>query len=226
MLGSVLYRNVLVAVLLLGLASGIWLIFFRNISFKNYLLNGKINQYIQYCDRQIAPLRKSRNNPTYLMWLINVSVGLLYKGDFDEALRILRDMDIRNLPREAIGVYYNNFILCLLYSSNVTEAKFVYDMNVKGSSSKNKSTVYFIARLQAIIECMIGNYAKSAETFDSIPDKGCPKLFYCEKYFHLGKCHLGLGENEKARECFQKALPFAGETIFKASLEKELEGMR
>ncbi len=163
-------------------------------------------KYIEEVDkllRRIQPERERNIN------LIQKTTGLLYDGQFDEAIRILTD-EIKKIPPNWQHLYYHNLILCLFLNGETERANNVLEdakdvLELYAKRENNKSAIEFI---YAVSDFYSGKGSTRKEFFHDLSQNGRNDYRVALGFYFLGKIYEQENNEEESEEKSEKAKIF------------------
>ncbi len=155
--------------------------------------------------------------------LIQKTTGLLYAGEFEESITILKD-SVSKIPSNWQVIYYHNLLLCMYLSGDtkganelLSEVKDTINMYYK--KDYNKVTIELI---YAVSDFYNGNIAGCREFFSNLPYISKNDYRIAFGYYFTGKIQEIENKAEDAEESLKKSMTF-GRGSF---IEKLQEGQR
>lgn len=154
-------------------------------------------------------INKQKNLKYKKMLLVNKTSGLICKGQWDEAIRILKETgdDIKNKHFKVL--YYNNLVVSLFNIGRTDEAirllqdkSDILDMNAQ---YKNKEFQSSIKKLYALKEYCTGNYEESKKMFEELQEIQHYNIHRAVNYYYLGQISSIENNINTATEFFQKS---------------------
>jgi len=138
--------------------------------------------------------------------LIQKTTGLFYLGEFDEAVKILKE-DITKIPPNWQVVYYHNLLLSMYFNGNkekvnemLTEVRSILDLYYK--RDYNKVTIELI---YAVSDFFSGNINNCKEFFNNFIDVAKNDYRIALGYYFIGKINELEGNIEDAEDKLEKA---------------------
>ncbi len=190
------------------------------------------DKYI-YCLKYISANssgKKAKKLNRYYLKLGEAEV-LFYKGDFEEALKKLKEINIEDFNTGYQLPYYNLCFYIHLFLKNIEEAKTSTDlfkrMNQTNTSKERKKLVTTLSNNHnATYEIYIENKPNSYSSFHS-GNVNSLKLAYLyhNLYFNALNQKL-LGNNEGAKNLFEELSKENEELFFVQEAKKELENLK
>lgn len=149
----------------------------RRVLFKQVELFNKLlyiekspEKYIEEIDRLLLKFQseKERN-----INLIQKTTGLFYAGNFEEAIKILKN-DVNKIPPNWQVIYYHNLILSLFFMGEIEEGKALFaqakeTIDVYYDKNYNKMTIELI---YAVADFYNGNVINTKEFFSNLTKTG------------------------------------------------------
>lgn len=160
-------------------------------------------KYIDEVDKLLLKIQseKERN-----INLIQKTTGLLYAGEFDEAIKILTEY-VNKIPPNWQVIYYHNLLLSLYFNGDMEranemleEVKDTIDMYYK--KDYNKVTIELI---YAVSDFYNGNISNCKEFFINLIDAARNDYRIAFGYYFTGKIQESEGKIEDAEDSFEKA---------------------
>ncbi len=160
-------------------------------------------KYIAEVDKLLLKIQseKERN-----INLIQKTTGLLYAGEFDEAIKTLTE-DVTKIPPNWQVVYYHNLLLGMYLNGDterangiLKEVKDIIDMYYK--KDYNKVTIELI---YAVSDFYNGNISNCKEFFINLIDVGRNDFRIAFGHYFTGKIQESEGKIDDAEDSFEEA---------------------
>lgn len=160
-------------------------------------------RYIDEIDKLLLKIQseKERN-----INLIQKTTGLLYAGEFDEAIKILIE-DVNKIPPNWQVIYYHNLLLSLYFNNDteraneiLKEVKSTIDMYYK--KDYNKVTIELI---YAVSDFYNGNISNCKEFFSNLTDVARNDYRIALGYYFTGKIQESEGKIEDSEDSLEEA---------------------
>lgn len=170
------------------------------------LLNKKGNPdlFLKEVERDIrfAFTRRYRN-----MLLVNKSAGLIYKGDFEDAVNLLKSIKPERFPRKIKLLYYNNLLSGLFLLERLDEAKELFNKHQKMFYEKSGSKLLDMAvkSTLAVYEMYFGSLNTSRRMLEELLNEKLSDLHRATMLYYIGLIELKEGKLDEAKKRFEEA---------------------
>lgn len=195
---------------------GLYFIKDRHFSKTDSLLMDMVDpeQYIIKLEKEI----KINTNEKFIKMLnVNISTGLFLRGKFDEAINLLKTIDIGYLNKDFKRVYYNNYILCLLQLERLDEAKEFKEtkMEILQEKSRNDRVNISVQRVLAIYDFYFNeNTTQCKKTFEYLIEINKINLYTVTLSYYLGLILIKEGKVREARPYFEMVQRIGSKTFY------------
>lgn len=182
----------------------------RRVLFKQVELFNKLlyiekspEKYIEEIDRLLLKFQseKERN-----INLIQKATGLFYAGNFEEAIKILKN-DVNKIPPNWQVIYYHNLILSLFFKGEIEEGKALFaqakeTIDVYYDKNYNKMTIELI---YAVADFYNGNMINTKEFFSNLTKTGKNDYRIAIGYYFLSKIFDAENKIDESEDSLDKA---------------------
>ena len=160
-------------------------------------------KYIEEIDRLLLKFQseKERN-----INLIQKTTGLFYAGNFEEAIKILKN-EINKIPPNWQVIYYHNLILSLFFKGEIEEGKALFTqvkeiIDVYYDKNYNKVTIELI---YAVADFYNGNMINIKEFFSNLTKTGKHDYRIAIGYYFLSKIYDVENKTDESEDSLEKA---------------------
>lgn len=193
--------------------NGIYLIRRRWKYLRATLQKGEIDLFISEINKDIE---RAKHEKLKNILLVNKTVGLIYKSDWQRSLSILKSIDSETLPMPVKKAYYNNLIFTLILLGKIEEADKLFSQYSEKyfTDIKDIHIKHAIISTYASLEFYKGNIIKSKEIFTEITKNQVPDINLAGVYYMLGKIYLKEENHAKAIIAFETAIQKGRNTFY------------
>ena len=160
----------------------------------------------KYMDEVDKLLSKALSQKEKNINLIQKTTGLLYAGEFDEAIKLLTE-DVSKIPPNWQVFYYHNLLLSLYLNGEADRANEVLKdaketIDIYSNKDYNKVTIELI---YAVSDFYNGNIENCREFFFKLKDVTTNDYRIALEYYFTGKILESEGAMEDAQSSFEHA---------------------
>ena len=183
-----------------------------------------IDGYIEECDKMINSMKGDRNRD---LNLLQKSTGLFFAGRFEEAIDILQNQ-LKQIPPNGQGLYYQNLILSKYFEGNVDEGHKVFEdtKEILETYRKAQSIGENIEFIYAVDDLYCGEFSEREEYFNDMGENGRNTYRQALGYYCLGVLYKKQEKLDEMKEAFDKAIETGKNSFMEKNSLKELESMK
>lgn len=155
---------------------------------------------------------------------VNISAGLIYEGNVDEAIEKLENLSIRGFSPMHKGVYYNNLAFGYLMQNRIAESQDIFKKHIGEMLAADRDPmVQSCARCtQAILDYKQRRFNIADETLDRLLEKDLMPLQKAVALYYKGLILRDLGKRGSC-QVFEECSTKAGNTVFRKLSDVALE---
>lgn len=224
---SILIKNIIVAgvITFVIVITGYIIIAINRNKTRLNLLDEKCQPqaFIEATENQILITGKNHKYKTYLC--IDKAAGLIVKGEFQEALDILNEIEKSSLSIKngSLLAYTLNLIECLYELGDITQAEEIFETQIPLLAPVNRKMILAMEMLVAQRYYYLGKYDKSKDKFQQILKEKLSKRAGLEILFRLAQIDEIDGDIIHAKEKFIEVVEKGGELWVALQSRKHLE---
>jgi len=190
---------------LITIFSIVFIIVFIYLALKEYsrqrhlvsILNEQVDTDLFLKEIQLD-IDKVRNKNHKRLFLVNKSAGLIFKGEFHEAVRLLESINPNKLNNKFRVLYFNNIITALLEIGRLDDAFIIWNRNfdIFSMNTKHKTLNTAIRSTKATLDFYQGKISESKNQFSELLQGRLHNSARAVVLFYLGQINLKEGNTD------------------------------
>lgn len=181
------------------------------------------DKYLEAINKKISKCKKEKNKE---MLKVNKTAGLIEKGNFEEAIELLKTIDINNLSLPFKVAYEINMIAALYSSDKIKEANELYKEKENFFNElilKHKQFTYPVMHLKVSYNYYTGNYNETKGLINELQKNKLSKASYINLEYILGLTEIREGNIEEGKRRLELLLKPTEKLYIHKVIEKQLQ---
>lgn len=204
-------------------------------SAKNRKANRLVESLLNILQKEVNPekfiaesekeLKRTKNRALRCTLSLNLAVGYEAIGDYDGAIRIMKEIPIGTADKMSKAMFYNNAAMFYAEKGAVNEALEAYVLGQPHFTKMGKDIpISYLTFTKGLLASAEEKYEEAAELFENARSKGFDDRHTLTKLqlFH-GKTLAAMGKTKEARSMFSKVLQKKTYPFLLQSAKEELE---